>query len=235
MSFDLVVVLPSTGMEQDTWNSLEIAKLVVAGLTPLFVAIIGFWLNRRLKSLEQAQWSQQKVIERRIKAYDELAAPLNQLFCFFCYVGSWKELDPPALVRLKRQMDQTAHVSAPLFDQYFLLRYNALIDRCFATFGRWGDDAKLRTLPDRRQEAAGSSWQIEWDGCFAAREEASEPSDVKAAYAELMAYLAQAIGAVGVDAHLLGAAQIPGNFDRRAAGMVSRTRPDKEIVVGQEG
>lgn len=64
-------------MEEATWNSLEIAKLVVAGLTPLFVATIGFWLNRRLKSLEQAQWSQQKVIERRIKAYDELAQPLN--------------------------------------------------------------------------------------------------------------------------------------------------------------
>lgn len=144
----------------------------------------------------QAQWSRQKVIERRIKAYDELAQPLNQLFCFFCYVGSWKELDPPALVKLKRQLDQTAHTSAPPFDQ-------------------------LRTLPDRRQEVAGKEWRADWDRCFAGRDEASEPSEVKTAYGELMAYLAGAIGAVGVDAHLLGSAKIPGNFDSRAAGMVS--------------
>lgn len=91
-----------------SWTSLEITKLVVAGLTPVLVAALGFWLNRRLKSLEQAQWAQQKVIDRRIKAYDELAKPLNELFCFFCYVGSWKEITPPDLVRLKRELDQTA-------------------------------------------------------------------------------------------------------------------------------
>lgn len=215
-------------MSKDPWNSLEIAKLAVAGLTPLFVAIIGFWLNRRLKSLEQAQWSRQKVIERRIKAYDELVRPLNQLFCFFCYVGSWKEQDPPDVVKLKRQLDQTAHISAPLFDGYFLKRYNALIDKCFATFGGWGDDARLRTLSDRRREVAGEDWPVEWAGCFAPREEVSEPSEVKAAYVKLMEYLARAIGADQVDAHLLGSAQVPGNFDRGDAGMVSRTISDDE-------
>jgi len=148
------------------WNSLEIAKLAIAAATPVFVAIVGFWLNRRLKSLEQAQWSQQKVIERRIKAYDELAKPLNQVFCFYCYVGTWKELEPPGVVEIKRQLDQTAHISAPLFDAEFLRRYNRLMDICFSTFGRWGSDATLRTLPDRREEAAGSDWDPGWAGCF---------------------------------------------------------------------
>lgn len=208
-----------------SWGSLEIAKLVVAGLTPVLVVIAGFWLNRRLKSLEQAQWSRQKVIERRIRAYDELARPLNELFCFFCYVGSWKELSPPDVVALKRQLDQTAHISAPLFDQGFLSWYDALINRCFATFGRWGEDAKLRTLPDRRRQAADSSWRPEWDQCFTSPDEATEPEAVKQAYSELMAYLAHAIGADEVDAHLLGRAQIPGNFDMRAAGMVSQIEP----------
>lgn len=204
------------------WNSLEIAKLAVAALTPVFVATVGFWLNRRLKSLEQAQWSQQKVVERRIKAYDELAKPLNQLFCFYCYVGLWKELTPPDLVQLKRRLDEMAHISAPLFDNYFLEHYAALMDACFETFGQWGDDAKLRTLPDRREEAAGDAWDPEWSACFVPRDEAPEPEEVKVAYAQLMAYLAAAIGAVGVDAHLLGSTPLPGNFDTRAAGMVSR-------------
>ena len=50
------------------WNSLEVAKLGVAALTPIPVAAIGYRINRRLKSLEAAQWAQQKIIERRIVA-----------------------------------------------------------------------------------------------------------------------------------------------------------------------
>lgn len=204
------------------WNSLEVAKLVVAAATPVFVVIVGFWLNRRLKSLEQAQWSQQKVIERRIVAYDELAKPLNQILCFFCYVGTWKEITPPDLVKIKRDLDQKAHISAPLFDQNFLLYYNHIMDICFSTFGAWGEDAKLKTLPDRREQISGSNWKKEWSACFTARSEASEPEVVRDAYAQLMAYLAAAIGAVEVDAHLLSSTEMPGNFDSRAAGVVSR-------------
>lgn len=216
-------------MAENAWTSLEVAKLVVAALTPVFVAIAGFWLNRRLKALEQAQWAQQKVIERRIAAYDEMAPQLNRLYCFFCYVGSWKEMSPPDLVKLKRELDQIAHVSAPLFDQQFLTRYNDFLDRCFATFGGWGEDAKLRTLPDRRKQAAGNAWKVEWNRCFATRGDATEPSMVKAAYGELMAYLGRAMGAENVDAHLLGGARVPGNVDRTLVGVVSRTAPDREI------
>lgn len=215
-------------MASTTWSSLEIAKLLVALLTPLLLAVLGFWLNRRLKSLEQAQWSRQKVIERRIKAYDDLAIPLNQIYCFFCYVGLWKDLHPPKLVEIKRELDQTAHVAAPLFDSQFLNRYNALMEMCFATFGNWGDDAKLRTLPDRRKQALGRLWDSQWDDCFVARHEATEPKQVQVAYAALMAYLARSIGAVEVDQHMLGSTKIPGNFDYQPAGMVSRITRDDE-------
>ena len=209
----------------DAWTSLEIAKLAVAALTPLLVVGAGFWLNGRLKSLEQAQWSRQKVIERRITAYDEMARPLNELYCFFCYVGSWKELEPSEVVQLKRKLDQTAHISAPLFEKGFLDHYNAMIDQCFATFGRWGDDAKLRALPDRRRQAMGGDWQSKWGQFFADASEVTEPRDIQKAYGELMAYMARAIGVEEVDAHLLGSSPIPGNFDMRAAGMVSQIEP----------
>jgi hypothetical protein len=216
-------------VNQATWNSLEVAKLVVGALTPVFVAAVGFWLNRRLKALEQAQWAHQKVVERRIHAYDQLAKPLNDLFCFFCYVGSWKEMNPPDVVKLKRQLDQTAHISAPLFDEEFLERYNALIDKCFDVFRGWGDDAQLRTLTYRRVEAAGEDWQADWNACFVGQHKATEPSDVKAAYAELMAYLGRAMGAVDVDEHLLGSGRVPGNYDRTTVGLVSGTAPDEEV------
>lgn len=220
-------------MEQtDPWNSLEVVKLVVAALTPIAVAGIGFWLNGRLKSLEQAQWSRQKVVERRIKAYDEMAKPLNQLLCFFCYIGTWKELSPPELVKMKRELDQTAYVSAPLFDQNFLQRYNLLLDTCFETFSRWGKDAKIRALTERREQALGEAWKSEWKDCFSAPDKASDTGEVRKAYGELMAYLGAAIGATEVDAHLLGSMPIPANIESRAAGMVPEirladTKPDE--------
>jgi len=209
-----------------TWNSLEVVKLAVAALTPLIVVAAGFWLNRRLKSLEQAQWARQKVVERRIRAYDEMAPKLNQLFCFYCYIGTWKELIPPDVVKLKRELDAIAHISAPLFDPLFLERYNALLEACFSTFGDWGDDAKLRTLPDRRRQAAGDAWSAEWDRCFVDPSEAPEPSLVKESYAEMMAYLAWAIGAKEVSAHQLGTTELPGNFRSGPVGMVSSIRGD---------
>jgi hypothetical protein len=138
-------------------------------------------------------------------------------------------MNPPDLIKLKREIDQAAHVSAPLFDKDFLAKYNRFLDDCFKTFGGWGDDAKLRTLPDRRRQAPGNSWKQEWNGCFSKRDEATEPSQVKNSYAELMAYLGRAMGAVDVDEHLLGSGRVPGNFDRTAVGVVSRTAPDAEV------
>ena len=217
-------------MAASTWNSLEVAKLIVAALTPLVVAVAAYWLNRRLKSVEAAQWSQQKIVERRIHAYDELAPSLNKLFCFFAYVGGWKEMDPTEVIGLKRSLDEGAHISAPLFDRHFLPSYNALLEGCFKTFGGWGADAKLRTLPDRRRDAMGARWSSAWDACFADRADVTPPSEVMSAYTHLMAYLAAAIGATEVDVHMLSDGRVPINDDATRVRVVSRVPTDAEVA-----
>lgn len=211
------------------WSSLEVVKILVATLTPVLVVAVGFWVNRRLKALEAAQWAQQKVVERRIKAYDELAPSLNELYCYFSFIGIWSERTPPEIVKLKRQLDQTAHISAPLFDEEFLALYNALIDTCFETFAGWGQDPLLRTYSGRRQVAMGVDWQAEWDRGFSSAEAASPPSQVKLRYADLMAYLARAMGAIQADAHMLGAGHLPRGYDAISA-TTSRTAEDAEAA-----
>jgi hypothetical protein len=203
------------------WTWLEVAKLAAAAATPIVVVGAGFFLNRRLKGVEQAQWSTQKIIERRIVAYDEIVGPANDLYCYFCYIGSWKELTPPGAVRLKRILDKTVYTNVPLFEAKFKDLYEDLTGDLFATFGSWGADAKLKTLTDRRQQVSGREWDPTWDDCFVERGLASEPDDVKRSYGRFMAYLAESIGVQKADEHLLGAAQTPGNFDMRAAGIVS--------------
>jgi len=48
------------------WNTLEITKLVISFLTPLTVALMGWFISRKLKRLELIQWSNQKLIEKRL-------------------------------------------------------------------------------------------------------------------------------------------------------------------------
>lgn len=141
-----------------------------------------------------------------------------------------KESTPPEIVSLKRTLDERAHISAPLFDADFLGLYNELLDRCFTTFAGWGQDAKLRTLTDRRREAAGQAWEPTWDACFVDATQAVAPSEVREAYTRLMAYLATAMGATKVGAHMLGPSRLPGRYDTSLVRVVSTTPTDQEVA-----
>jgi hypothetical protein len=85
-------------MESTTvsWNSLEVAKFIVSIISPLILIFLGFWINRRIKHTEFLNWTNQKVIEKRIAIFDQIAPLLNDLYCFFMYIGHWKELTPPS-------------------------------------------------------------------------------------------------------------------------------------------
>lgn len=91
------------------WNSLEIAKLIASVLTPISVVVFGFWINRRLKVFEHLQWANQKVVEKRLYVYQELVPLLNDLLCYFTYVGNWKTHNPASIIELKRKLDRIAY------------------------------------------------------------------------------------------------------------------------------
>lgn len=81
-------------MSANLWTSLEIAKLAIEFLTPLAVIGIGLFINRRLKQIEHIQWSNQKIIEKRIELYDRLSPLLNRLLCFYTWIGYWRDISP---------------------------------------------------------------------------------------------------------------------------------------------
>jgi hypothetical protein len=194
-----------------SWNSLEVAKLLVSALTPLAVLLFGLWVNRRLKRFEHLQWANQKVIEKRLKIFDELAPLLNDVLCYFIYVGCWKDITPPDALKLKRQMDRIVHVNAPLFPPHFVDRYDTFIQACYATYSGWGQNAKLRTKYFRRREAAGQQWDPQWEACFADTEKVPEPDDIQAAYSELMVCLSRELG-IGLHSSHIPAGRAPDNI-----------------------
>ncbi len=178
-------------MDLGPWNWLEAAKLLASVLTPLALAALGIYVHRVTKRYEHGQWRSQKLIEKRLSVYEALAPDFNDLLCYFTYVGSWRDLDPPKVVALKRSIDKQIYLAAPLFSGNFFQCCMAFQSLCFETYNGWGQDALLRTAVKRRRESR-SNWKVEWEGCFSS--EVAEPDAVRAAYACVMEAFAQDIG-----------------------------------------
>lgn len=189
----------------DDWNSLEIVKLFVELLMPAAMLMFGLWLDRRIKDVEHRQWSNQKVIEKRLEVYEKMAPDLNEMMCYFMRIGSWKDHDPVGIVDVKRELDKTAHIYAPLFSPRFLGTYDGFMGKCFATERGKGKDAGLRAdVADYCDAYVGvdhsGEWKSEWTDYFTGPEEATDRFEVRGAYQELMAVIAAELG-VGIDPH----------------------------------
>jgi hypothetical protein len=181
-------------MELGSWNWLEVAKLVSGGLTSIVLAGIGIYIHRITKQFEHAQWRSQKLIEKRIAVYDELMPEINDVLCYFTYVGCWRDLDPPTVVSLKRIIDKKMHLAFPLFSREFhdtCLKFQSL---CFETYNGWGQDARLRTHFQRRKEARAKDWRSDWDSCFSDSNSLSDVQEIRAAYNCLVEAFACDIG-----------------------------------------
>jgi hypothetical protein len=179
-------------MQSGTWTSLEIAKLAAGLLTPIALAALGIYLHRVAKRFEHLQWRSQKLIEKRLAVYDSLAPKLNDLFCYFTYVGNWRDVSPLSVVALKRSIDKEIYLAAPLFRIEFFKALTTFQDTCFETFTGWGHDACLRTDFARRQEHFPGSWDSEWSGLFT--DNVSTTASVRLVYSHAMRAFSKDIG-----------------------------------------
>jgi hypothetical protein len=177
---------------QNPWNSLEIVKLGFSALTPIALAILGFYIQRVTKRLENRQWTNQKLIEKRLVIYDQIAPLMNDLLCYFTYVGCWKEMDPPAVVKMKRELDKRVYLAAPLFPEAFVSAYDAFAKACFSAYGQWGTDATLRTAPQNREKYHSTAWQPEWAKCFS--QDVTDPKEIQRVYQEVMLQFTASFG-----------------------------------------
>lgn len=180
------------------WNSLEAVKLVVGVLTPISVAGFGWFISRRLKRFELLQWSNQKLIEKRIAVYDLVGPQINKLYCFFMWVGTWKETSPVEVLQIKRDLDRTMHVYGHLFDHSVFSAYREFIDTLFDTFQGVGADAKIRSflssLDGDRTNHCAYEWQPAWEEKFASPERAPSLHEIETRHTTLLKAFAQSMG-----------------------------------------
>jgi hypothetical protein len=181
----------------DAWNSLEVAKLIAGILTPLSVALIGWFISRRLKRLELVQWSNQKLIEKRLAIYDIIAPMLNKLLCFYTWKGSWKNISPGDVIAAKRELDQAVNVYRYLFDAEVYEAYEKYMGLLFETYTGPGSDAKIRAYIKAPDGDRTIHCTYEWDSNWVLRfSDANIPSkeQVRLQYHKLMQALRDSLG-----------------------------------------
>lgn len=180
------------------WNSLEVVKLIVGILTPLSVSAFGWFVSRRLKRLELVQWSNQKLIEKRLAVYDSVAPLLNQLLCFYTWVGHWKDVSPEDVIKAKRELDITLNIYRHLFDEEIYRAYQSFIHVLFERFVGAGQDAKIRShiqgFDGDRTIHCAYTWNSSWSQKFST-ENVVERKEVRKQYFKLMNALSVSLGA----------------------------------------
>lgn len=190
------------------WSTLEIAKLIVSALTPLAVVAVAFQVTKATKRLEARQWVNQKLVEKRIALLSEALPELNDLHCYFAWVGNWKELSPRDILQRKRSLDRLFYANQPFFRPATIEAYEQFSANLYKTYSAPGRNAQLRTGPTsghgKRSEAYGDGWDARWNEHFAAEGDRTPPEKVAAAYDD--ALLLQFSGEVGLpEARVVGA------------------------------
>jgi len=127
----------------------ELAKIFVAASIPALVAYFGWRINQRLKSIDQAQWQNRKIIELRIDLYREISPRINSMYCFCKWVGDWKTITPKEMIELKRHTDKTVNVYRHLFSDGFYKSYNDFIHTIFPNL-QWSGRRCQDSIPDSR-------------------------------------------------------------------------------------
>lgn len=160
---------------------LQLVSTLAAIAVPIVVAVVGYRLNQRLKLWEASQWRNQELIKARLQYFDRLAPMLNDLMCYYAFIGRWKEISPPEVVALKRDADRLFLSVAPLFSQRAVDAYQEFMALCFETHTGWGVDARIRSGFVRRRDAMRDRWNPEWETMFSHSEhDAVMPRDLTA-------------------------------------------------------
>jgi hypothetical protein len=170
-----------------TSDAIALCNALATALTPLAVVGVGYYLDRRVKRVEQSIEAEHRLSGTRFELYRDIGFQLNDIYAYFNYVGSWKSLTPAHILDCKRKLDRHVYTFKPLFSCKFFEHYIAFVDSTFRTNTGWRQDAKLRTWSVHRAEDGDPDMMQ----CFTQEDNLAE---IKASYGRLLACLAENLG-----------------------------------------
>lgn len=155
----------------DNPNVIGMLSLFVNITLPVVLVFIGWRINKSIKELEHSHWANQKIIEKRLQLFDQIAPRLNDLYCFYLFIGRWKEISPMDLVQIKRELDRLVYTYRAILGVELTETYRNFMDKvAFHVYNKAGENARIigeieNRLGDRRIHAA-YDWQDEWQQVF---------------------------------------------------------------------
>jgi hypothetical protein len=152
---------PEIHFTDQIWDSLKIPIMIIAALAPIIIAILAFRFKRTLKALQTKHQSDQRIYEKRMGIYDRMGPKLNDLFCFYCYNGNWKEITPMDVIRIKKELDKEINTHAPLFSDDLGKKYTGFVQLCFVAHSGWEHEEKIKSHYEIRQES-NAEWKEDW-------------------------------------------------------------------------
>lgn len=176
--------LPEIQLTDPIWRSLAIATMIIAILTPIIMVILAFRFSRSIKRMNKKQLSNQKIVEKRIEIYDKMVPKLNDIYCFYCYIGNWNEITPKAVLRLKRELDKDMNIYASLFSEDLSKKYMAFKQLCFVSMSGWEHEEKIKSYYELRQQN-NLDWEDGWTQYFDTNN-VIEATKIKERYDELI-------------------------------------------------
>ncbi len=168
-------------------EALTLITQMLEALLSILLVYIAWRINKSL-------WFSQKLVEERINVYKETAPKLNDLYCYYCYVGNWKDNTPETILQHKRELDKCIHMYQYIFSDEFMKKYYSFMNTYFKTFNEMGTDARLRTEIKHREKFWEEQDKDRFKTMFAPSQECPPTESAIEVYGDFMRYFAQELG-----------------------------------------
>lgn len=170
------------------------AYLGVMAMTPVVVAVVGFFVTSALKRREHDLNAHQRRREIRKDLYERIGPHLNRIYCYITDLGDYGIYSPPDIVQSKREVDRVFFTYRSLWSAETRAAYEAFMAVAFKTHaGGPGTPAKIQGARFQKVhffKNTGRPWDPAFDAMFT--EEVDKPA-AHAAYERLVSAFIQDI------------------------------------------
>jgi len=112
--------------------------------------VVTLYYNHKGSESAEKQEQYRRASDMRSTAWGEVAPTLNDMYAYFLFVGSFKNISPETIIKDKRAVDSIMWTNRTLYDEDTFKAYLDFMDAAFRTYNGWQIDPSLRTVEIRR-------------------------------------------------------------------------------------
>lgn len=139
-------------------------EILVHALTPLAIFGLGFFAKAVADRYERERALFEAQAQWRLEIFREMSVYLNDIYCFYTYVGEWRCITPDAATKSKREADRLVATNYFLWSASFLDAWKAFSETAFEANRGRGKSFRFRANVDMHRESP--HWLPEWEERF---------------------------------------------------------------------